>query len=161
MTPLERKRREDLGLRDGDDLDMELGLECDQSGTPAPAIEPLPMGKADPRGPFGSKALGPDYGPFTGNVYFYWFEYMKAYPGYRDSVGMSASVQPRQALRDFDIQADEDFPSWWDRKGADLFYDLYEDESHAIEVSPKADKSDLGDGLLVYLPIDGSILVGR
>lgn len=148
MSALERALREQLGLPD----DVELPEQHQPQ-----AVGALPMGKADPRGPFGNKALGPDHEPYTGNVYFYWFEFMKAYPAYRDSVGMPSSVQPQQPLRDFDIQAAEGFPSWWDRKGEDLFYDLYEDESHAIEVSPKANKSDLGDGLLVYLPIDGSI----
>lgn len=148
MDMIEQDLRRRLGLRDDEPL-PDLAINDD--------IGPLPIGKLEPNGPFGSKSLGPDFGPFTGNVYFHWFEYMKEYPAYLDALNPPSFARNRQAMREFDIKADEDFSSWWGRKSIDLFYDLYEDESRALEVANDGMKRDLGDGLLVHLPIDGNI----
>lgn len=147
-SAMERAERHRLGLRDDEELPRH---------SPAPAIEPLPMGKADPRGPFGKKALGPDHKPYTGNVYFYWFAYMRELPNYISALNYNDKFKSRRIIREFDIKEEDDFTSWWERKGEDLFYDLYEDESHAFEVGHDTKKRALGDGLLVYLPIDGNI----
>lgn len=149
MSAMEKMRRAQLGLRDDEELRDDFG--------PAPVIGPLPIGKSDPRGPSGNKALGPDHAPYTGNVYFYWFAYMREFPAYANALGYAQDQKSRQIMRDFDIRQVDNFSAWWERKGEDLFYDLYEDESHAIEVGHDTKKRDLGDGLLVYLPIDGNI----
>ncbi len=148
MSAMERALREQLGLPD----DVELPEQHQPQD-----VGPLPIGKADPRGPFGARSLGEDFGPYTGNVYFYWFQYMREYPAYAARLGISHLSEARRVIREFEIKEDDEFASWWDRKGEDLFYDLYEDESHAFEVARETKKRDLGDGLLVYLPIDGNI----
>lgn len=134
----------------------------------------FPMGKIDPKKPKGKKSLGSGMDPYSGNVYYQWFCYMKAYPAYRQLIVRQAerhSLHEEKGLRKlfrwaeqtskvevlFDVSPDESFQDWWERKADDLFYDWYEETSHAVEIDCRRGNDHCEDGVCVFLPLDGNI----
>ena len=122
-------------------------------------LTPIDIGKTNPmrRGNDTPLAKAHGAGRFSGNIYFYWFNFLKLYLRYRELAQIAPSANETEILTDFDIDLSEDFEAWWKRIGSWLFSDKFEEESDVKHIKTRQDIADLKDGIAFFFPFDGNL----
>lgn len=116
------------------------------------------LGKNDPFRKRNAKPIRDGAEPYSGNVFYYWFQFLKLH---QEFVGLPTKGPSAKIIKgvydEFDVGPYEDFYVWWMERGRHIFGGSSEDSPKAEGPLTAEEFAEKKDGIGIFFPFDGDI----
>ena len=121
------------------------------------ALRPGRLGKNDPLREGNDTPLRTGGAPYSGNVYYYWFHFVRLYQQFEGSPKGPLHTKINEVYADFGVPFATDFYAWWRSQGGGLMGGQYEEHSRAHGPMSVDEFAALKDGIAIFFPFDGNL----
>lgn len=122
------------------------------------ALESGFLGKNDPIRKRNAKPIRDGAEAYSGNVFYYWFQFLKLHQEFVGVPKNGPSVATVTAIYDeFDVRPYDDFYVWWRTHGRKIFGGSSEDSPKAEGPLTAEEFAEKKDGIGIFFPFDGDI----
>lgn len=122
------------------------------------ALESGFLGKNDPIRKRNAKPLRDGADAYSGNVFYYWFQFLKLHQEFVGVPKNGPSVATVTSIYDeFDVGHYDDFYVWWRTHGRKIFGGSSEDSPKAEVPLTAEEFAEKKDGIGIFFPFDGDI----
>ena len=116
------------------------------------------LGKNDPFRKRNAKPYRDGAEPYSGNVFYYWFQFLKLHQEFVGLPSKGPSAKKIRSVYDqFDVESYDDFYAWWIDRGRHLFGGNSEDSPKADGHLTPEEFAEKKDGIGIFFPFDGDI----
>lgn len=116
------------------------------------------LGKNDPIRKRNSAPIREGAEPYSGNVFYYWFQFLKLHQEFVGAPKKGPAVRIVRSVYDkFDVGPYDDFYVWWRERGRHLFGGSGEDSPKAEGHLTAEEFAEKTDGIGIHFPFEGDI----